>query len=908
MISVVWVELLSVFKLDEVTKKVLWYFFLFALIPLVIASSIAFYTAGRGIAEQLSSHLTYVADSKVDAVTQYMMERERNVRGFVGSPRLISVYKDLGQALVDGVESNTYSEALSIHLPLLNRYLSAYSYHQVLLVNPEGIVLYAADKDVAAGTNIFALDSGMSEVRGIVRKAGEKALAVSEVFFLKDSLSIMVSAPVYENSDYLGHLVIRLNTEAFSQVLGSWQIFGKVGEIVIFRTNDDGVHAVLSRGEGFRNISGMLSIDQMQEYSLYPSLYNEMQKEAGFYAGIDNQGRNVSYIWRSLPIIDSKIMIRADTGGTFFSLPNLLLSQLGVLLVAIAICFYFIMTLRRIVLNPLAELSRATKQIADGHYDQRVNVSGSIYVKMLGDSFNEMAEKIEQTHRDLKEQLYSLHLAEEYLAGIVENSADGIVTIDGKGNIRTFNKAAERMFGFSAEELEGNNVSMLIPGKMAKLHDGYLANSSLYESRIINTARDLYGLRKNGDIFPVELNVSRMNLPGKVTFIGILHDISDRVAAAEAIRQSEERYQNSLSFSNTGAWEWNFETNEVYWSQRVGPLLGFDESITASRERYLEALHPEDVDVASRLFGDSGAGIDAEVNFEHRVIWPDGSVHWLHQIGRCFISDDGELKRAVGIIIDITERKNLEDELRSAKDEAEKANDAKSDFLSSMSHELRTPLNAILGFGQMLQMENDGTFSESQRESINYIVDGGKHLLDLVNDILDLSKIDAGQLVVNLQAVDPKQIVDELAPSFVTMMAARSIKFEHADRENKSLEVIADYTRLRQIIINLLSNACKYNKEGGEITVSYQRIASERLRISVTDTGPGIADAKQPFLFKPFERLGAEYTSTEGSGVGLAVCKNLVELMHGEIGFVSEVGIGSTFWLELPIVKNLCEQ
>jgi PAS domain S-box-containing protein len=244
---------------------------------------------------------------------------------------------------------------------------------------------------------------------------------------------------------------------------------------------------------------------------------------------------------------------------------------------------------------------------------------------------------------------------------------------------------------------------------------------------------------------------------------------------------------------------------------------------------------------------------------------------------------------------DITERRAAEYEIRVAQQAAEEASLAKSDFLSRVSHELRTPLNAILGFGQLLEMDKLGP---EQQESVHEIVRGGRHLLELINEVLDISRIETGQLSLSLEPVLLDHLVGE-SMSLVTPLAGqRSIVLDHvAAREG--IHVAADRQRLKQVLLNLLSNAIKYNIDGGIVTVRSREVDA-KIEVTVTDTGLGIAPARLQRLFTPFDRLGAERTEVEGTGLGLSLTKSLVEAMGGELRVVSEVGRGTTFCLQLP--------
>jgi PAS domain S-box-containing protein len=264
-------------------------------------------------------------------------------------------------------------------------------------------------------------------------------------------------------------------------------------------------------------------------------------------------------------------------------------------------------------------------------------------------------------------------------------------------------------------------------------------------------------------------------------------------------------------------------------------------------------------------------------------------------------ADVNFIQTITNVITAAIERHEAEEEIRSAQAAAELANRAKTEFMSRMSHELRTPLNAVLGFSQLLEMEEH---TERQKESITLITRAGRNLLDLINEVLDIARLDAGRVQFNVETVDLLELFRHVVQITSHAAAARNVEVRITEPAGETPFLSVDRERLKQILVNLMSNAVKYNRDGGSVTLSAARASGTKWRVSVSDTGPGIPEDKLSRLFVPFERLGTREGGTEGgTGLGLALCQRLVRALGGRIGVDSTAGAGSTFWVELEAAE-----
>ena len=308
-----------------------------------------------------------------------------------------------------------------------------------------------------------------------------------------------------------------------------------------------------------------------------------------------------------------------------------------------------------------------------------------------------------------------------------------------------------------------------------------------------------------------------------------------------------------------------------------------------------ESIHPEDRPSATAAVTASSATL-APHHWEGRLRLPNGEVRWVIVRSRPERQPNGDLYRD-GVVLDVTELKRAQEAMRAAKEEAEKANRAKSEFLSRMSHELRTPLNAILGFGQLLGLES---LNPSQTASVEQILKGGRHLLDLINEVLDIARIEAGSMEFHLEPVNVYEALSAAADFVKPLAEQHNVRIIQRALPTRPFLARADRGRLDQVLFNLLSNGVKYNHDGGRLRLVCRRPDARTVRIIVADTGPGLGPDEIARLFTPFQRLDAAERGIAGTGIGLTISRSLIEAMGGQISVVSKPGKGSAFYIDLP--------
>jgi PAS domain S-box-containing protein len=382
--------------------------------------------------------------------------------------------------------------------------------------------------------------------------------------------------------------------------------------------------------------------------------------------------------------------------------------------------------------------------------------------------------------------------------------------------------------------------------------------------------------------------------------LGTVHDVTERRQAAEALERSLDNL--TLTLNATGDAIFASDATDagqslLFVNERMLQMWGIPpeearELTPATVMRHAGAQFrdpPREIRRIQEIITSSEPA-------EDRVELKDGRVllrrcHPMHRAGRWV--------RVWGFR-DITVEAQALRQLELARDEAERANLAKSEFLNQMSHELRTPLNAILGFSQLLQYDPD--LPETLQEDVQEILKAGHHLLGLINEILDLARIESGRVKVQLESVDLQEVLADCLGLIAPQAQARGLRVESAGLPE--LQLCADPKRLKQVLLNLLSNAVKYNREQGRIRLTAHQHPVGRLRLSISDDGPGIPADRLDELFQPFNRLGAESSEVEGTGIGLTITRQLTELMHGSVGVISPEGEGATFWIELPLAQR----
>jgi PAS domain S-box-containing protein len=484
---------------------------------------------------------------------------------------------------------------------------------------------------------------------------------------------------------------------------------------------------------------------------------------------------------------------------------------------------------------------------------------------------------------------------------LLDAAPDAIVVVDADGFIVLANLRTEQLFGYARDELLGRKIETLMP---ERFRSGHVQHRNEFATkpklRPMGTGLELFGRKRDGSEFFVEISLSPLQTRQGMLSSASIRDISDRKQTELRIHRVQEHLLSAVESIQGGFAIFDSHDRLVLCNSSCREMLGRPIAGDIIGRGFAEVMRANLADGTFELGTASLPELEAKWAEYHRAPVGGFDLRTRDQRNLRMVERRTLEGGSVLTLWDVTDDVEHEEELRAARAASEAANSAKSEFLASMSHELRTPLNAILGFAQLLQRDKKAPLPERHLERVDHVLRGGEHLLRLIDDVLDLSRVEAGRVTVSLEPIDLAETLLDVQTTLTPLATRAGIELSVAPIAAAAPMIIADHVRFKQVLMNFGSNAIKYGRKDGK-AVFKALFADGVARISVQDDGIGIPLDKHDKIFQPLQRAGQETGPIEGTGIGLAIAKRLAALMEGRVGFSSEAGRGSEFWIELPV-------
>ena len=489
--------------------------------------------------------------------------------------------------------------------------------------------------------------------------------------------------------------------------------------------------------------------------------------------------------------------------------------------------------------------------------------------------------------------------SEQRLQATMDTAVDGIVTFDSHGTIISANHATEQLLGWSEAELLGNSINMITPEPYQTEHQDYLQRYLVSgKTQVVGIERELEALHKNGAAIAIRLGIGHVKMAGTDFFVAFISDIRQRLKMEQALRENEEKFRSLIANIPGIAFRCIDDDNwgMIFISDAVETITGYpaeDFTLPNPKRSFADLYHPDD---RKRIY--STVFDDGSFNLEYRIIRRDGEIRWVMEHGNYITEESSGEVWLDGFIMDITERHEMIEALRQAKDKAEQAASARATFLANMSHEIRTPMNAIIGFSDIL------LDSELEGESLRHlktINNSAKSLLHLLNEVLDSAKLDKGKLELETSVFSLVQEVDSVISTLWLQARNKDLALTVDVSPKLAGQYAGSPERIRQVLTNLLNNAIKFTQQGS-VKLTVNPLTDNHIEFLIEDTGIGMSQAQLTSVFEPFTQADASMSRRfGGTGLGTTISKQLVELMGGKISAKSELGKGTQFRFVLPL-------
>jgi signal transduction histidine kinase/CheY-like chemotaxis protein/HAMP domain-containing protein len=808
--------------------------------------------------------------------------------------------------------------------------------------NPKRLDLYAVKEGGRLGQHLQTIEQVDVRDRAWYRRAvttGESGWCEPLLIGNGNVVTINAYTPFYSASsgDLKGVFAVSLSLEKLNQLLAQ-QTVGHTGQVVILHRNGSLIasskkntasattipfRSVLERLQtidqqwfpGWENAHPLLEVSTEELEANFGPLAEIMSSQESLlqvngedqYLHIMPYQNQYGLDWMIVTVIPQSRLMKAIEINRKHTLVIGGLTIFTVTSLTLAMTYQLTKALQR--------LSHASRSIAEGNWQHPIPEDSQIKeFNALAHAYNRMGREIQQNYDYLCRALAELKATNQRLQQFLEAIPVGIGIIDAQGNPCYTNQRAVDLLGKGIVKLK--NLA-----DIPEVYQIYLAGTKqLYPYEKLALVRALNGeFASNNDveihlpdqhnrIIPLETRGTPIyNQAGEIEYALVtFQDITERKQSERQLRELSERLELSLAAGQIGCWQWDIAQKCAFWDQRMCEIFAVTYPISSAEIQaiYNSRLHPDDRDRVDQLFHNA---ISQQTAFdtEFRIIHPDGSVHFIKTYGLIHFDSQGKAQSMIGVNFEITDLKNTQIELEQKNTELVQANRLKDEFLATINHELRTPLNAILGMTQALEQEALGAINPRQHKTIQVIQRSGSHLLEMVNNLLELSKLESGKQELHYT---PTSVIElcQCATTIVQPEAQNKQLQVETKFPSPLLKICIEERLLRQVLINLLNNAIKFTPRGGKITleVLFPIPRGENwISFAVYDTGIGIAAENLQKIFEPFIQIDSALNRKyQGTGIGLSLVKQIVALHGGEVRVTSEEGIGSCFVLELPCV------
>lgn len=492
---------------------------------------------------------------------------------------------------------------------------------------------------------------------------------------------------------------------------------------------------------------------------------------------------------------------------------------------------------------------------------------------------------------------------------IVQFTSDAILSLDQDGKIILFNPAAQRLFGYSEAEVVGQSIDLLLPAHVKQAHPGYIEDfrNSPVNARQMAHRLPVVGVLKDGSEIHLDISIQKHPGDSAYKFTAICRDVSTAVSISRELAESEARLSRAQAIAHLGNWEWNIATGALAWSDEIYRIFGRrPQEFEPTYERFLDAIHEDDRTRVSEAVSNA-VDNGAPYSIVHRIVHPGGEERVVQEIGSVLRDQDGTAIRMDGTVQDITQMWHTGEDLARATRAAREAERTKSQFMNIMSHKLRTPMSAILGLAGLIEMQSGREANEQYQKFAIEIAKNGRHLLGLIDSILQLTDLGANPVSCSPSLFGASTLVTETVKSIQSDAEKKNIQIDINIPDGLPV-LYLDHIQCRQILLNLLSNAIKFSHNAGTVSIKVE-VADNEIRLIVADQGIGMSEQEVTSIFTPFMQGNMELSRPyEGIGLGLAIVQSLTELHAGRVEVESQPGQGSTFTVHFPVIDPAVAQ